>query len=216
MTFEGLHSRLLTHLRDRIRGGEITERRLGVLAGISQPHMHHALKGTRGLSPAAADRVLEALGIDVLDLAGVRPGLQLPVATGRLGPYQPFPSFRSASEATPFDLMFSEGCSLVAAVVCGDSVNERIYSDGDWLLLDTSEAVRSRPEPGRFYAVDYGSYGAVRRVRWDGESLWLWGACEDSSGGECISMRERNILDIIKARAVAVVRPLESFSGIAK
>jgi hypothetical protein len=33
-------------LRERVMNGEISERRLAQLTGISQPHMHNVLKGT--------------------------------------------------------------------------------------------------------------------------------------------------------------------------
>jgi hypothetical protein len=38
------------------------------MIGISQPHMHHILKGVRGLSVETADRILARLRLSVLDL----------------------------------------------------------------------------------------------------------------------------------------------------
>ena len=68
MNFTGLQYRLLSHLRDRVRGGELTERGLARLTGISQPHMHNVLKGKRLLSIAMTDHLLRQLRLDVLDL----------------------------------------------------------------------------------------------------------------------------------------------------
>ncbi len=68
MTFLALHARLISTVRLRISNGETTERGFARLAGISQPHIHHALKGARALSPAMCDRILEGLGLTVLDL----------------------------------------------------------------------------------------------------------------------------------------------------
>ena len=68
MTFLTLHARLIRLVQARIRNGDITERGFARLTGISQPHIHHVLKGVRALSPGMSDRVLEGLGLTVLDL----------------------------------------------------------------------------------------------------------------------------------------------------
>jgi transcriptional regulator with XRE-family HTH domain len=66
--FAELTRRLVDRLRWRIRCGEFTERALARRANLSQPHLHNVLKGERALSPLAADRLLEAAGMSVLDL----------------------------------------------------------------------------------------------------------------------------------------------------
>ena len=68
MDFLELERRFLDHLRARVRGGEITERSLARLTGISQPHIHNVLKGKRFLSLETADMMLHILHIDLLDL----------------------------------------------------------------------------------------------------------------------------------------------------
>ena len=68
MDFEQLHSRLIEHLQQLVRSGEITERGLSRLTGVSQPHIHNVLKGKRLLSLAKADSILRQLKLDVLDL----------------------------------------------------------------------------------------------------------------------------------------------------
>ena len=68
MDFQELERRFVEHLRDRIRSGELTERRLARMAGISQPHVHNVLKGKRVFSPHMADRLLHVLHLDLLDL----------------------------------------------------------------------------------------------------------------------------------------------------
>ncbi len=72
MTFREFQQRLRYNLCDRVRRGEITERGLARLAGISQPHVHHVLKGQRALSAEMADQILRRLRIDLLDL--IEPG----------------------------------------------------------------------------------------------------------------------------------------------
>jgi hypothetical protein len=66
--FGMLQSLLIRHLRQRIHSGEITERSLARVIGISQPHLHNVLKGKRLLSLEMADRVLSHLHLDLRSL----------------------------------------------------------------------------------------------------------------------------------------------------
>ena len=68
MTFGQLQRRLVEHLRHRVQSGEITERGLARIAGISQPHLHNVLKGKRILSIAMADEMLNNLQLTIFDL----------------------------------------------------------------------------------------------------------------------------------------------------
>ena len=68
LNFERLLLRLIRYLRERVRGGEITERSLARMAGVSQPHLHNVLKGKRLLSIAMADQIMRRLHVDLRDL----------------------------------------------------------------------------------------------------------------------------------------------------
>jgi transcriptional regulator with XRE-family HTH domain len=68
MNFEDLHFRLTEYLRDLVRSGELTERSLARMTRVSQPHIHHVLKGQRLLSPQMADEILHRLNLDLTDL----------------------------------------------------------------------------------------------------------------------------------------------------
>jgi transcriptional regulator with XRE-family HTH domain len=68
MDFVTLQSRLLARVRAFVQNGELTERGLARMIGISQPHMHHILKGARGLSVETADRILARLRLSLFDL----------------------------------------------------------------------------------------------------------------------------------------------------
>jgi plasmid maintenance system antidote protein VapI len=68
MYFESLQLRLIALVHERVRRGELTERGLARLTGISQPHLHNMLKGARVLSPPMADLILHQLHITVMDL----------------------------------------------------------------------------------------------------------------------------------------------------
>ena len=72
MNFRDLQRRLIAHLHKLVRSGDATERGLARLTGVSQPHMHHVLKGKRLLSLEMADQVLAQLHLDLLDF--IEPG----------------------------------------------------------------------------------------------------------------------------------------------
>ncbi len=73
MDFRTLQRNLLTHLRRRVTNGELTERGLARMSGLSQPHVHHILSGARGFSIGSADRMLHTLGLSIFDLIGPPP-----------------------------------------------------------------------------------------------------------------------------------------------
>jgi hypothetical protein len=68
MNFARLQRLLFEYLKTRIRTGEISERSLARITGISQPHLHNVLKGTRLLSLEKTDQILRHLRLDVRDL----------------------------------------------------------------------------------------------------------------------------------------------------
>lgn len=71
MNFEQLEQRFLDTIREKVRSGELTERSLARITGISQPHIHNVLKGRRTFSHQMADTVLRRLKLDILDLITV-------------------------------------------------------------------------------------------------------------------------------------------------
>ncbi len=70
MDFQSLQQRLVAHIQERVRSGDVTERGLARLTGVSQPHIHNVLKGKRLLSNNMADQILHQLHLDLLDLIG--------------------------------------------------------------------------------------------------------------------------------------------------
>ncbi|MBV8551495.1 MAG: hypothetical protein JOY54_09360 [Acidobacteriaceae bacterium] len=72
VTLGTLQERLLAIVKARLQNGEFTERGLARLLGISQPQVHHVLKGARRLQTELADRMMVKLGVtatQLLDLA---------------------------------------------------------------------------------------------------------------------------------------------------
>jgi transcriptional regulator with XRE-family HTH domain len=68
LRFAEFHSRLVVYLRDRVRSGDLTERGLARMTGISQPHIHNVLKGKKFFSLDVCDTILSELNLDLLDL----------------------------------------------------------------------------------------------------------------------------------------------------
>jgi hypothetical protein len=68
MNFAEFRRRFVALLREKVRSGEITERGLARITGVSQPHIHHVLKGKRTLSSDMADAILGQLHLDLVDL----------------------------------------------------------------------------------------------------------------------------------------------------
>lgn len=115
MTFEQLLARLLKEVAGRIQNGQFTERGLARMSRLSQPHVHHILKGKRGMTPEVADRFLQALGMEADDLFGKAEAEErmgppqgesrctlLPVLDGLVGPADPAPSLQRGELYFPF------------------------------------------------------------------------------------------------------------------
>ena len=72
MTLGDLQQRFVALLRNRVRNGDLTERGLARMVGVSQPHMHNVLHGKRTFSLQTTDHIMHHLRVDVLDL--IEPG----------------------------------------------------------------------------------------------------------------------------------------------
>lgn len=72
MTLGDLQQRFVALLRKRVRNGELTERGLARMVGVSQPHMHNVLHGKRCFSIETTDEMMRLLRVDVFDL--IEPG----------------------------------------------------------------------------------------------------------------------------------------------
>src|SRR5664279_6327074 len=69
MRLSDLQANLRAHIWARIHRGDLTGSGLSRDAGFQQAHMSNFLNARRGLSPEGMDRLLDVLGVDVLDLA---------------------------------------------------------------------------------------------------------------------------------------------------
>jgi hypothetical protein len=165
MDFDGLARSLLQRVRQRIRAGELSVRRLAKLADVSQPHMHNVLAGHRGLPPAMADRLLGVLGISLHDLVtglSEPPGeLPTPVLEGPIGGGRAFPRIASGRFARCFDSSRLQGLEdpCQGRVADEETAMTPTLQPGDDILLDCGFAARRKP-----------SYTSVYAVEWEGSS----------------------------------------------
>ena len=218
MGFKSLQARLVAYLHRRIQTGEITERGLARLIGLSQPHLHNVLKGTRFLSMEMADQIVERLQIDLLAVAdglepgesnGERPvGRMVPFLEGSIGPGHPYPRKENRRQGYPFqaaDLLGME--APVAAWLAPDAQLGERLGQGGLILLDRSENVRYYLEKDSYYVLDLGGESAVRRVKQVDARLYVRepDAQEDDSQWPWISLEDRELTDVIKGRVCALV-----------
>lgn len=222
MHFVMLQHRLIAHLRSRVRSGELTERSAARLTGVSQPHLHNVLKGTRLLSTGMADQVLRNLNLCLFDLldpqelraCGERSDARhgaVPVLGGRLGPGEPYPSAESAWQPFPFLASELEHlCDPVLVELGEDPLMRPLFRGGDMALLDRSYARRREPDGDGCYAIDLGAESLVRRLRRVSDQLYLLApGAPDPDTGDFISLADRNMLEVVRAKVVWIGRHLE-------
>lgn len=212
MDFALLQERLVTLVRNRVRSGEVTERGLATLAGVSQPHVHNVLKGARRLSPDMADHLLRLLHISLFDLLereeignALEPPasaayriircLRKPLEPGRALPEE-------GDETYPFRAVDLDDLEdPVAAQLGKDPLLPQPLHEHDWVLLDRGEGIRLRPSQGLYVVQIRGA--AVVRFAQRVEGVW-----EVASLGR-LPVDDQAILDVMKAKVVWMGRRLE-------
>jgi hypothetical protein len=221
--FQELHARLIDHLRQRIRRGELSERSLARLLRYSQPHIHNVLKGSRMLTAELADRILLALGLPLIslltqeELGGVGPpgGVEfaaVPVLQGRLGGGTAFPQpgQQASRYFLPQRLLAAAVSPAVVQLDGAETAMSPFLEPGDWVLLDRSPSVRRRPLFEHAYALSWKGRGYVARCRVVGAALVLV-ADNPRQSSDIPSQVPRaglDVLDLVKGRVVWVGRQL--------
>jgi len=215
--------RLVAQVRARVRNGEISERSLARLTGISQPHIHNVLKGARLLSADMADQILRRLRIDLADLlaadvggAAQHPPSQEPAEPGEcrmvalldgwIGRENPYPHV-AGRERYPFlaaDVARLE--SPVAARLAPDPLRTPMFAGRGVVLLERSERVRLGPDEESHFALDLGGAGTIGLVRRARRHLYLWVCLADA--WQSIRLPDRDPLDVIQGRVSLIVRHL--------
>jgi transcriptional regulator with XRE-family HTH domain len=219
MLFADVRNALTAVLRARVRNGELTERGLARLVGVSQPHIHNVLKGARALSPELSDQILQHLRLSLLDLiererieahlsfvhnSGY---IYVPLLDGMIGPGYPWPTTVNTSDRLPFPSPQASAIQNPVAVrLAEDARMLSIFTAGDIALLDQGLRARSSIERGALYVVKSANGGIVRRLEASAESVYL--IAEDARqrplGWEQVQLHGRPLSQVIRARAYLV------------
>jgi hypothetical protein len=209
-----LHDRLVASLRSRLRNGELSERRLALITGISQPHMHNVLKGVRFLSTRACDQILRALRMSAADLMGTQEVAtgnpqrgfgEIPVLADWLGPGLPLPIGLTGPDSQSFPLSFISSLERPSLVrLAPDPHMSGRIRENDLVLLDSARSKRLHIEADALYVVNRDGEGLVRELEPAGLG-WLRLLARSSRGeefSELLSLKGRHALDVVKARVV--------------
>jgi hypothetical protein len=226
--FHDLHGRLIDLAREKVRAGEVTERGLARMCGMSQPHMHNVLKGIRALSTSSADRLMSALGIHVADLlwgisaGGISPGgiysrdvagiVAVPMVRNRIGPGTAGMLTVSRGNIPMPGWLLKNLVEPVAAQLAPDLVMPAALSANDLVLLDQSPAVRAAPSGNGVWIVAEGSGLRARYLRLAGTRLLVGNEVTRSDPQQWLSipLQGRNILEIVRAHIVWIGREMET------
>ena len=224
MFFCELRELFVESLKTRVRNGEMSERGLARESGISQPHLHNVLKGTRLLSPESADKILSFLRVSVLDLvdrggfpgqSGEMPGGEggehstLPVVSGWLGPSHPWPDQISAHESFPVSYTAVRKMWLPVVVRLAFDVRMHpLFAEDDLALLDQSHRSRTEFDDDALYVIKRGRVGVVRRIRVVNRAVFMVAEdCLDrQSLWERLPVEGQQILHFVRAKATLVAR----------
>lgn len=226
MLLTDLQNTLLETLRGRVRNGEMTERRLAKLVGVSQPHMHNVLKGYRELSPKLADQILRELRLSIFDLVDrdslnrylsaevvdTADRVYIPMLRGRIGPGFAWPTDVEAYGRFLAPRSQVVGMTGAVAVLLGEDVRMHpTIAPGDIALLDQSRMARTKIDPNGLYVVKRGRTGAMCRLRKIGVDVYI--ASEDSlerpAAWERIDQGIHHVLHVVRARAVLIAQDAE-------
>jgi len=226
MHFRELHRRLIGALQSRLRNGELTERRLARLTGISQPHIHNVLKGKRILSQHFADIILRKTNLSLLDLLQPEGAagrscancgdnsrlVAVPVLEGWLGPGLPLAVPVSAVDHHPFPgaYLASVERPLVARLTA-DPGMAAVFGEADLALLDRSAAGRTHLRRGALYLVNRRGEGLIRYITLERDDLLvLRGSAEGTAARpEALPLGRSHLLDVVRARVAWILRSFD-------
>ena len=212
MTIRHMQQRLLVLLNEKVRRGEMSQRRLARLTGFTQPHIHNVLKGARAMNPNLADAVLQCLNLSVSDLIaeGVPAAWhQAPLWQGEIGLGGQFPQPHQGSGSLPFPAQFLSRFTDPVLLRVGrwERSMAPLIEPGDLVLMDQCEARRRKPEFGPIYVIRLAGSARLCRCQAVGSSLLL-----TEENGRSPSLPDRfpvgdgHFLEVVKGVVVWICR----------
>lgn len=226
MKFADIEERLLNNLRARVKRREISERRLALQTGFSQPHIHNVLKGARQLTSDVADRLMTRLGIDLEDLFEISElervlphrefkdsaFREVPMLKGRIAAGQPFPVDARYAGTRAFTAEFLKQFVRPVLVKVGATEISMLptIQPNDLLLIDQSEEKRRTPVFTKIYALNLDEGGTTKHCEIVNGELVIVPENLQQRGfsPRTVSLEDRNILDIVRGVVVWVGREM--------
>ena len=218
MTFQDARLKLLAYVRNEVRNGELTERGLARLIGISQPHTHNVLKGVRTLSPEVFDLVLKYLHLSLLDLASIEEiegqlrrrrardrVAEVAFLEGPVGPGRPWLAGVNWRKSFPVPFpSVTVPAELVMAKMAADPAMISTLGSYDIALLDTSGPSRSAISPQGLYVIERRGEAVLRYIRSGARRYYLvtdadW---DIPTAWESLALPATQLIDAVKARVI--------------
>jgi len=190
VTFAAMQRRMVAYIRGLMANGELTERGLARMVGVSQPHIHNVLKGARSLSMEIGDQISGVLGISLLELAesselaGVLEDRiaedaafrVVRSAAGQISPFQRFPDLTAAERWVRVPASAVDRVERpVLTGMQADPEMASCFRGATHILLDLNEKARLAVNERCWYALRWGGAGYVRQVRREGGVLVVLG-----------------------------------------
>jgi hypothetical protein len=215
--FKELQGKLIRIARGRVRAGELTERGLARMCGVSQPQIHNVLKSIRGLSTDSTDRLMQALDLTVSDLLweiSTEPHVDIrviPIVKARIGPGSDAVLTATRGHIPLPRSLIGDVVDPLAARLGPDLVLPKAVAVHDLVVLDQNPAIRSAPGGSGIWVVSESSGLRVRYLRTEGTRLSIVNEVTlgDSQKWQAVPLEGRNILDIVRARIVWMGREME-------
>jgi hypothetical protein len=201
----------------RIRAGDMTERGLARICGLSQPHLHNVLKGIRALSIGSADRLMRALNLNAQDLlwaaldGGSTRVRRVPVARNRIGPGYGA-ELAVTRGAMPFPAVLVDRLEdAIAARLAPDLVMNKGLKANDLVLLDQNTAVRSNIKGNGPWVVASSGGLLIRYLRKRGALVYVAdeATLPEPARWQAIPLPRCNILEVVRARIVWFGREIQ-------
>jgi hypothetical protein len=206
VTFEILLSKLREVLREKVKNGQLTERGLARLTGVSQPHLHNILKGIRSLPPELADQLVTLAG---LDLPHLMEASRSP--TGQAGILGKAPGNSREMEILGDGREFNPA-NYLAFQLPVDSEMEPRFRGGDIVYYQRNPEARMDLNAQAVYLVNHNGSVVARYLRFGGHRLYLVseGTLHDPIRWDYVSLAGRHILEVVRGRIVWICRKVET------
>ena len=154
--------------------------------GISQPHIHKVLKGTRSLSPHGFDLVMKSMNLEILDLfsdaelsTGVAkrssdgPCIELPILPPAIGPGRGWSNATRWTESYPVPCSIFSGSQHLALVRLRPDQAMRYTAAGYNLAVLDQVDLLPKTAFEAIYAIDRGEETVLRRIRRGARHIYL-------------------------------------------